>query len=30
MNLMVKVPTIPSPDTPVAQDESGNIEVEKN
>ncbi|MCK9272159.1 serine--tRNA ligase [Candidatus Gracilibacteria bacterium] len=30
MNLMVKVPTIPSPDTPVASDESGNIEVEKN
>lgn len=30
MNLMVKVPTIPSPDTPVAQDESGNIEIEKN
>jgi len=29
MELMVKIPTIPSPDTPVARDESGNVEVEK-
>lgn len=28
-SLMVKVPTIPSEDTPIGKDESGNIEIEK-
>jgi len=27
LDLMVKVPTIPSPDTPVNQDDSGNVEI---